>query len=155
MIKRKENVQYKFDICCVKELLSEYVTGNNFSLRKRMVNNVSTDVVYGINIYDKLIHEYSENNQEIIEDVRLLHTIYEHKTIMVMRVRFLIDNKYLQNEGLLSEVKELEQMAFSLKYSQMKYLIDQDRYIIDQMIKTIYQLKNKEINVIKRLLASL
>lgn len=153
LIRKNKEEEYSMDISCMKELLNDYLQGNNYSLKTKMIHNPPNNKTYGINIYDKLSNCFAEADEKVIEDIRLLRTIYEHKKVMVMRVKYLIDNGYMiRNEYLLSEFIKLEDMSLVLKNLHIKYLLNKDTNILRKIANLLHEMKYKEIDAISSLL---
>lgn len=123
MIRKNENMKYDLNMELISESLLEYIHSFSYAKHFKMFQNLNNGKVYGINVIEKLIMEFERGNTEIIEDIRLLTTIYEHNLIMKMRVEFLMNKNYIAyDEILLQKFEKVFQWASMAKNLQLYYV---------------------------------
>lgn len=150
-LKPNQNVSYEFDLINVKSLIEDYVHSYNTSLRNRMFGNINSDIIYGIEIYKYLKNNFENPvTSDYLKDIRPLHILWEHKKVMVSRIKFLSDNKYIENaEAVLSQLINIENKVLKLRNRQIKYTLTDHTYLLQNIINgfsELYVLENQALN---------
>jgi len=116
----------------------------------------NSDEIIGIEVYSEVVNYFINLlHGQTSSDIRILHFLWEHKKCMRARVRYLLDNGFLQSENLYSNILELEKKLLVLRNLQLKYEITQDKGIIERIIAEITIIKQKEVEVFKLVLEEL
>jgi len=128
-----------------------------FSKRNFDLINPSTNSIYGIKIYDNLITtvEYTKGKNKDL-DIRAFHLIWEHKKIMVERLKYLIDSSYLINsEELLSEYEIIEQDSLILRNLVIKYNLINQSNLLNKIENRLLAIRDSERSILTKLLQHL
>ncbi|SHO53813.1 hypothetical protein SAMN02745217_04298 [Anaerocolumna xylanovorans DSM 12503] len=153
MLTKKEGISYTLDKICIKEALVDYLYGNSYDEKFRMINNPNRKKLFGMNVYPELSRHFLERDSRALNDIRILHLIYEHKKVMVMRIRFLFDNKCMKEDSLLlDEFMEIEKKALVLRNLHIKYLISKETLILDIIAADLISLYKEERILIEKLI---
>lgn len=144
---------YKTNFKLMNRFLKDYINCQDsfgmFDYSNCMFNK---DILYGLDYYDYLInHELL--NQKI--DLRYYHVLYDHKTIMKIRLDYLsnlnlvdkdeITNLIDLNNNILESTKLLEMLALKYEYSKS------DK-VLNKLIKSCQEIKNLDYELCKRLI---
>ncbi len=152
LIKPDEEVSYSLDLNCIEKLLKEYLNGSNFAIRNDLIYNPTDEKLYGMNIYDELISRFRNYVESVVEDIRLLHTIYEHKKVMVMRIKYLKELSYIPPETSMDEFDLLEKKAQIARNLQLKYVFLLNTDLLDKIADILVDMKHIEAEAIKKLI---
>lgn len=142
---------YELDINNIIILLEDYIySRNSFERFNSLCKN--NDRVYGINIYKVLIDNV---NSQVINDVRILNLLWEHKKCMTERIEYLsrqeIIEKY-QYEFFIDKFKSIENKAFLLRNLQLKYNISKQKIIVEKIIILLEEIAHDEKDIITQLI---
>lgn len=122
---------FEFNIDYLKEIISEFVNGQNSSVRYA---NILTSKVgdYGIKVFDKLLNTH-KGFQLFQEDRRLSYLLYEHAMLNSRRLNYLI------NEGFvcIDDMKKLKEKANEMMRTAEK--------VKNLVIKNSYKPQNSAI----------
>lgn len=116
------------------------------------------DKLFGIKIYEELINEFLDITSYVIGDFRLLHTIFEHKNIMILRLEYLRNKKHISPENsiiLIQSFQELREMAMQARNLQMKYRINNNASILEKIVSILNSMKTLEIQAITDLIEAI
>jgi hypothetical protein len=154
IVKHQETDRYNFDIQNVMNLLEDYVYSKNTSKRLSIYSNPTSDVIYGLQIYEYLRKNFENPpTKEFLDDIRSLHILWEHKKCMTSRIKFLYENKYLDKlEPYYSKYKEIENKALALRNMQIKYTYTRDDDEIKKIATYIDEIRNEEKEILVELL---
>ncbi|MGG4094502.1 hypothetical protein [Paenibacillus lautus] len=139
---------YCFDIDNVLIQLKDYLGEYNSSLRYREFEAPLPDTdnrTWGLGVYDSLISSIS---QEKVPKVtrRSLHALYEHKKLMVGRVKYLLDNEYITEKKVLEKHKIIETKSLILRNIFMKSMARSfDKNPIVSKLKELQNMDNEAL----------
>lgn len=140
---------YEFDIENVKESIYEYINSISTDKKHISITNVR-DYVFGLSVYDKLA-EYFENSN-LFQGVIPFHIIMEHKQLMVLRIKYMLDNKFIKEcDDILTGFEMLVEKARNCKMLFIKYQYaptDQNR---DKVKSKIIDIKQHDEEMMKKL----
>ncbi|MCM3135814.1 hypothetical protein M3629_23835 [Paenibacillus polysaccharolyticus] len=152
-----ENESYEFDIKLVLQSLKELRYSVNTSLNFRAYNSPA-NWIYGISVYDHVIKYLEYNILELKEkvDIRIFHTIYEHKSAMAKRVIYLKKKNYLmKNSNIDEKYAELENISKNNRNGVIKYNMRENEAMIRSIIGKIEQIKVLETSILEELISEL
>ena len=104
--KNTENRYYDIDASLILDTLKEYLNGDDTKNHFRMMRNRFDDTVFGVNVYDALLARVDKqlHEEEPDFDIRALHIAYDHKVLMLDRLKYLMANEVIPFEqDLLDE----------------------------------------------------
>lgn len=109
ILKNTDTVCYDVDTKLIRDTLSEYLNSLDTKDHFRMMRNRFNDTTFGVNVYDRVL-ERIERQMESDEpdfDIRALHLMYDHKVLMLERIKYLMANGYLDYDEALIQNYEL------------------------------------------------
>lgn len=118
------------DLSLLNIWLNDYLRSFDSSLRYKPLiysyglNSETGDLCYGLSVYASLM-EYLESVKrgQSSLDIRPFHILWEHKKIMVERIKYMIDNVYIEDDGLLEKAEQLEKVVLSIRNLLLKHFI--------------------------------
>lgn len=145
---------FKFQIGYVIEMLEEFVGGKDSSKRYGGLLT-ATEGTYGIRIFSELLNTVEGKNL-VLEDKRISFLLYEHCKLMLGRLNYLIEKRYLGVEkcsDLTNQCNKMVKTAERLKNQVIKNKICDN---LEGIIwKTLLDLKNQEYEFCENLITSL
>lgn len=154
--KKTINNIYRIDVSWIKVLIKEYLESENTHLHLRMnwQKNDQNVYMYGISIYDGLSLFLEQHEENKFFDVRPLHVLYDHKVLMYERIKYLSKLNIIsyELEGLSSD---LTAKTLHLRNLYIKLALKEQWSEIKNMKNIIFEIKNEEINLYKRILLEL
>lgn len=139
------------------EHLRNYVDGKNSMLPYAALAD-PVDWVYGLKCYDKLLHSLRYHVGELGKDmdVRPIHTVWEHKKIMLKRVQYMMEHGYLaRDDAFAGKFKEAERLALTARDQALKYYFTKDKRFLQGIVSGYEDMLSKEEPVIRRLIDEL
>ncbi|GJM73117.1 hypothetical protein HMSSN036_53330 [Paenibacillus macerans] len=105
--------------------------------------------IFGIDTFDYVLEYLRQYNGEKL-DVRIFHTIYEHKKTMVSRIRYLRDVTGIEfTPALVNEFVELENNALIGRNLCLKYELSGVKQNVKRMAEIYKQIRTKERNLLE------
>lgn len=154
LISKKENFKYDFDLRLVYEMLGDYLNGRNSSERCRMYGDTLENRVFGLDIY-KYLRQYFKLlvRANIYCDIRPLHILYEHKKCMVLRLEYMYNNNYIDDDShLYDDCKCIENETLAMRDLQLKYTITNDKSCLNKIVNKLFEIEQKEKKLLENLL---
>jgi|LSQX01.1.fsa_nt_gb hypothetical protein len=156
LLERKEGYKYDFNLKLVYETLEDYLYRKNTS--ERYSNSIYDNKIagrhWGLDIYKRL-REYFELLicGNVLNDIRLLHILYEHKKVMVSRLKYMEDNGYVKNCSYLHEnYKNMENKSIVMRNVQLKYSATSDNQYLKTIIDMLSEMEQEEKELMEILL---
>lgn len=151
----RKDVKYTFDIRSVIIQLDEYVNGKNSALHLKWLNDEKKGFVFGVKVYDALIQWISLHETEYV-DHRTLFGLWDHKRIMLERLKYLEDNGYLdKNREYSRAYSEVELMANKARLLVMKYNVVRKKDVLASITALLRDMREKEQEVLNSVLCEL
>lgn len=154
---------YSFNTKLVKSSLIEYLCGvNSFEALNRFYDQ-DRGVVYGIDVFDKILEHISTakekpeldiKNGETTLDPRIFRFLKEHKKIMMMRLKYIHENITNVKE-LILEYKEAEVLSEKSHNLSIKYIVAPNVKLLDVLYNYIEKLKDIDQIVLEKLIVKL
>ncbi len=162
LIKAKDsksyNPSYEFDVENVKNLLSDYLFSKNTSANYRSLGKPN-DCASGISVYGELIKHYEsilKNDNNVTCDIKHFHLLYEHKKVMVSRLEYLMDNKYIdRRDDLITVFRNLQNEALNKRNVVMKYNATKNKAQLNTVIDFLHRMYEIEKKAVQDLLDAL
>lgn len=155
ILKPLDIITYKFDIENAKNLLTDYANSKNTSERSRIINNPTSDCVYGMDIYNHLKAYFKglPDTPDVFSDIRMLHIFWEHKKCITSRIKYMYENKYIDNaDSIINAYSDMENKTLMLRGLQLKYNLKHDVNLIRKIISMLDEMKTEEEYLLNRLL---
>lgn len=145
------------DLSLLNIWLNDYLRSVDSSFRYRPLiysygfNSENGDLRYGISVYICL-EEYLESVKigQSSRDIRPFHILWEHKRIMAERIKYLIDNAYIEDDGLLEKAEQLEKNVLSIRNLLLKHFMMKTDIPEQHMKEKLLAAKEKDIELVER-----
>lgn len=145
---------YEFDIKVVKHNIYEYIHSIQGDQKYAEINNPNSDYTFGLRIYDKLIRYYRTNVQ--FKSVIPLQILYEHKKLMLNRIKFMTENGYIYYEkDIIDGYEEIINKTFICKMLVLKYIYASTNNNYKKLINSLKRIKEMDKALMERLFQSL
>jgi hypothetical protein len=155
ILRLNQNFKSQFNLRQVFELLDEYLNSKDSSYRYEYNTPENNYLkVYGLEVYDFTI-SFFENllTESTWSDIRPLCVLHEHKTCMLIRLKYMIENRYISiSDDLLAEFVKIENDVIKMRNIQLKYNITKNTELIKAIISRLKETRSKEKNAIECLL---
>ena len=149
---------YEFDVENVKNLLSDYLFSKNTSANYRSLGKPN-DCVSGISVYGELMKHYEsilQNDNNVTCDIKHFHLLYEHKKVMVSRLEYLMENKYIDTRNdLITVFRNLQNESLNKRNVIMKYNTTKNKVQLNTVIDSLHNMYEIEKKAIEDLLDAL
>jgi len=152
----KWDSHYEFDVEPVIELLRDYVQGRDTSLRYG-IRMFTTDKRFGKDIYP-LFASYIEAVKAgaMALDIRPFHLLWEHKQLMLDRMRFMIDNGFLRKDSELPEAyAPIERACFAIRGDALKANASGSTSFLASTAGALQEVAAEEVKVLSRMIEEL
>jgi hypothetical protein len=160
MFSYRKNSDAVFQLSRMKESLTDYLhsrpTHHWYTATVKWVSETIDSHSFGFNgkydaILDHLINFKHGKIKQI--DVRILHVIFEHKSTMVRRLKYLTENKLVHNgEHFLNIYAELEKDTLVCRNILLKSSITKKILNADDLIMKYKEIKASELGVLEKLI---
>ena len=120
-----EDSDYMFDIRNIINSIKAYLYAKVPEYWEMYNNENRDEVVFGVDIYG-VLKDYSIRNSQMESsyiDIRPYYLLYDHKKLMAIRIKYLLENNYLLkiNETILDRFSKLEEKTRRIIYLLLKY----------------------------------
>lgn len=145
--KKSDPYQYDLDLKLISEFLNEYLLSIDSSHRLRMVHNPENNITYGMKVYECL-RRYLELvlMDQIGGNIVLPVNIFcEHKACMLLRLKYMEENGYLDNGGLIYErYQNIERNFLIARNLMIKYTGSKNQRDISRVIDIVHKMESEE-----------
>lgn len=158
IIKNSELPAYELDIELVKRSLKEYLNSEDTKDHFRMYRNRFDDTVFGIKVYDKVLAQIDKqlHSEEPDFDIRALHVMYDHKVLMLERIKYLMNNGYLKyNQNTIDEYATVVRNMLTARNLLVRISITSEIEASSRFKIYLDAAKEKEISILFRIIAEL
>jgi hypothetical protein len=147
----RDSFFYHLDIGIMIELFEDYIYSRNSSYHYKLITPRITEYEgsqWGISVYKNLI-EYLKNIDNGLIDFRAFHGIWEHKKIMISRIKYLISNNYLEpGDKSLSDFIKIEKDANQVRLLIFRYNSKKKSSIISTVSKILQNISDEEFQTL-------
>ncbi len=158
IFKNTDTCYYDVDTTLIRDTLREYLNSQDTKNHFRMMRNRFSDTTFGVEVYDVVLKRIMEqlSKDEPDFDIRALHVMYDHKVLMLERIKYLMANGYLNyDEDLITSYSEVVKNMKAARNLLIKISISED-VSESSRFKTYFQLaKEKEVAVLLEVLSRL
>lgn len=158
IIKNTDTATYELDLELIKVNLREYLNSLDSKNHFRMMRNRFNDTTFGIKVYDRVLAQVEKqlHREEPDFDIRALHVLYDHKALMLDRLKYLMKHGYLvYNQDTLDEYQVVVDNMLAARNLLLKISITGDIESASRFKKYFDGAKEKEISILFRVLAEL
>ncbi|MCG8499564.1 MAG: hypothetical protein MJB12_04030 [Firmicutes bacterium] len=146
-----KDAAFKFDLKLLVDLFKDYLHAKNpfgsFNRFTKITKNQLNEY-YGLNCYDMLqtyLHRIIDIYHGKGKDCRFFVSLVDHKTLMKLRIDYLIRKGYLSNAAsLVNEIKALEVGCKITLSLFLKYMITDDISLVDKISKKLENFKSRD-----------
>ena len=155
--KYNDNAKYDIDLIYMKENLEEYLLQTNYMNNFRFMRNPQNDeyikIKHGIGVYDFLRDVIIEQPYSI---PKCMHNFYDHKALMVHRLKSLGDKGFLRNADMLIKVftEIMNEIGKNCNLG-IKYRLTKDESLLQRIISSLERTKILEIDTVKSIIESI
>lgn len=147
------NCDYKFSIENIFNSIKSYLYSSIPEYWDKYNSDNKHEIVFGMEIYNTLINYIigiTSNKLHDI-DVRPFYMLYDHKKIMVVRIKYLYNHQYCKNhsEENINKIVELEDQARIVLNLIIKYNITKNNVIINKVVNMLNDIEKKEKEILK------
>lgn len=149
---------YELDTKYIKDTLIEYLESKDSKNHFRMMRNRFNDTVFGVNVYDAVLKQIGKqlSAEDPDFDIRALHILYDHKVLMMERLKYMMDNGYLEFNGdILNDYMEVENLMLTARNLLIKTSITGKVDCMDRFEKYLMSAKEKETAVLSQVVEML
>ncbi len=132
--KLRENYVWAFDYKKMKKHMNLYI---KYSISDRGNN------LYDLNAIREFFYRLSPNKEIHYPS---LYCIYEHKVIFLKRMKYLIHQGYVENNGILDKAKELEKLSYKILLLGIRYNSSFEMQIFNIIIQEVQKFIELEEN---------
>lgn len=152
LFKKYDKCNYDFDLKLVFEFLTEYLLSIDSAERLRAVHNPETkNYTYGIKVYECLKRYLELVLIDKIEgDTMLpLHIFWEHKVCMLLRLKYMEENGYLNNLSSTAErYQSIERNFLIARNEMLKYSRTGNKKVVSSVIGLINKTEVEEREIL-------
>lgn len=138
---------YPFDVKLVIQSLKEYRHSVNSSQHYRALSPPNDWWIYGMSIYEPISQYLKHNIGELqnIIDNRIFHTIWEHKNMMVQRIKYMIHQKHVDHaDDILKAYTFILNQSVIVKNLVLKYNLTKNKRALSSIINHFNVIKASE-----------
>lgn len=148
--------KYRFSFSAVINSIKKYLLGDCLEYWSIYdYENNKNNTAFGIEVYSSIINyiKKTANNGTDI-DIRPLYLVYDHKSIMAARLKYLYKQGYLDNFNYdnIERFTEIISKTRTVVNIIIKYNITKDKILIDRVVNTLNDVKKEEIEILSQLL---
>lgn len=157
LLRKTDSCTYGFDLgnvyCSLQDYLLKTDSGKIFS----MFEKPKGEHVYGIDVYSYLRKYFNLLiDNKIGYDFRPIHTLYEHKKCMSMRLGYMASNCNIKDiDGIQSAYFNIENTALDARNLQIKYMMDSNPKNLLKIIEKLDEMESLEVQTLEVLLGNI
>ena len=158
IFKNTDTCYYDVDTTLIRDTLREYLNSQDTKNHFRMMRNRFNDTTFGVEVYDVALDRIMKQMQsdEPDFDIRALHVMYDHKVLMLERIKYLMANGYLNYDAdLISEYEEVVKNMQAARNLLIKISINEDVAEAARFKDYFRIAKEKEVAVLLEVLSRL
>lgn len=151
--KNVDSKYYDIDRVLIKRTLEEYLTGADTKVHFRMMRNRFDDTVFGVNVYEALKARVDKqlHKEEPDFDIRALHIAYDHKVLMLDRLKYLMANEVIPfNQQMLDDYAVVVEDMLTARNLLVRISVTNEIEAGDRIAGYLDDAKEKEIAILSR-----
>lgn len=162
-ISYRNKFDYAFDINLVIEFIEDYLSSKSTSQRYKIPSEKycaegleRKNFVYGLAIY-QLLQEHIKRSREYLNfDIRPFSLLWNHKTVMQDRIKYLAGNNYLRDWVFpAEEYARFAEETLNLRNMIIETMVSRNPKYIDFMIEKLGEIALRERDVLEKMLESI
>lgn len=151
--KNVDSKYYDIDRVLIKRTLEEYLTGADTKEHFRMMRNRFDDTIFGVNVYEALKARVDKqlHKEEPDFDIRALHIAYDHKVLMLDRLKYLMANEVIPfNQEMLDDYAVVVEDMLTARNLLVRISVTDEIEAGDRIAGYLDDAKEKEIAILSR-----
>ena len=156
--KNTDALYYELDTSYIKDTLIEYLEAKDTKNHFRMMRNRFSDTVFGVDVYRALFEQIKKqlSTDDLDFDIRALHLVYDHKVLMIERLKYMMEKSYMDYDSdILQEYNEVVKLMLTARNLLIKCSVTGNVDCIDRFEKYLSEAKNKEVEVLSKVVEML
>lgn len=154
LYKFNEKCDYAFSFSNIKNSVKAYLFSETPEYWDKYNSDNRPNITFGMGIYTTLknyINRIIPQEDENI-DIRPFYMLYDHKKMMILRIKFLIEQGYLNNSvECIADLTKIESLALEMVCFVIKIHIKNTVHSYDKIIDLLDKIENLEYKVLKLL----
>jgi acyl carrier protein len=161
LIKPVECKEYFFDINAVIDSFNDYLFSRNNS--KSYTYGYRKDItekkdlwVFGLAVYELMMEYLSpfiNTDREI--DIRAFQIQIDHKTMMLARIKYLCEKKYIKDSSICENFEEIKMQLVSLRNMLIKMILSKNRNLAKEGLDLLATIAQKEKTATQKIIGLL
>lgn len=151
--KNTDTRYYDLDTVLIKRTLVEYLNSEDTKEHFRMMRNRFDDTVFGVNVYDALCDRVTKqlNQEEPDFDIRALHIAYDHKVLMLDRLKYLMANEVIPfDQAMLDEYAKVVDDMLTARNLLVRISVTNEIEAGERIIGYLNAAKEKEVAILNK-----
>lgn len=141
--KRFKSRTYKFDINYLRKELELYMNPYYINVLE----------VTALNLESVVWENHLMCSEEGLIDIRPFSIFYEHKILMELRVKYLMEKCYIRNERLLHNILDLKDQYFAIRNIALRFNMKPSQRLIYSLKENLRQAAEQEKHFMELLLS--
>lgn len=155
LVELRKNIHCEINTGVIKSWIIEYLNSTDIQIHNNFFVQ-SENTVSGIKVYQCVIEMAKIMDENKRLDYRMFHALYEHKVLMLSRVKALINQELISNDiSLIIMAEELVKISEVCRMVALKYNFVPGKDKIVKLENRLLELKEKEIVFLQKFLKAL
>ena len=156
LFKNTDTMYYDVDITLIRDTLREYLNSQDTKNHFRMMRNRFHDTTFGVEVYDKVYDRIMKQVEREDYDIRALHVLYDHKVLMLDRIKYLMANEYLNyDQEIIDSYGEVVANMLAARNLLIKISINGNSEEASRFKQHFNTAKEKEVAILLEILSRL
>lgn len=151
--KNVDSKYYDIDPVLIKRTLEEYLKAEDTKEHFRMMRNRFDDTVFGVNVYEALKARVDKqlHKEEPDFDIRALHIAYDHKVLMLDRLKYLMANEVIPfDQKMLDDYAVVVEDMLTARNLLVRISVTNEIEAGDRIVGYLDDAKKKEIAILSK-----
>lgn len=147
----------KFDLLRLVDTLYGYWQSASPEIRPSNWHDSYVGCIKGLDVYSNII-KYIQllNHKEVGFDIRPFHALWEHKKLMVLRIKYMYDTGILKKDSeLLQSYINIETTSIIHRNMMIKYEFTRDLELTKKIIQQMNEIEQRERQLIPNMLENI
>lgn len=146
---------YDLDTVLIKRTLEEYLQSVDTKDHFRMMRNRFDDTIFGVKVYDALLERVDKqlHKEEPDFDIRALHIAYDHKILMLERLKYLMEHEVIPfDQAMLDEYAKVVENMLTARNLLVRISITDEIEAGARIAVYLKEAKEKEIAILGKVI---
>ena len=148
-----KSCDYEFSIHNITNSIKAYLHNSMPEYWDKYNYKNSKNIVFNREVYNTLknyVTEKMDGQSEI--DIRPFYLLFDHKKMMILRIRYLCEQGFYENNNNENQLKEIEQLTKNMVNIIIKYNIAKNKTYRNKIITLLDYIDNKEYDALQQYL---